>query len=484
MKTGSFIGIDFGTFSTSVVSVTRDGQSEKMSVLGEEGEFPFASLMAISEENKVFFGNKVRKSREALSESCRLVSPLKSLLGTGKTISINGKECSARQLTSEYFRCLKRVIQKRYSIDVKEAALSFPADLSPEARRDLAEAARKAEIKITGFISEPTAAFLSVYETVRDKGRVMICDWGGERLDISILSSENGRIREEAVRSEETGGGDIDRALAEKIHAEFGKTLDDKSKAAAFSEMPPAERDKLFAAAERAKIQLSADGRDFPLTVHDYGVYGTKTITVTNDMLSEIVRPTVEDRVMGAVDKTLAEAGISDGEISAVIAAGGSGNLRAFTDALQARFGKEKLIIPEKPQFISAKGAAASAFAEGGFRLTDDMGIIMSDGTMFPLLKKDSDGVGSKSAEYTFSAVEDTNEAHVIVASEGSRRIRERISVPIKGFLGEKIKITAGIDETQTARIRIITENSAEDKKEKIYSVNGLTFYYDTALNG
>ena len=127
IKNGSVIGIDFGTTNTSIISLMKDDLGEKCVVLGEDGEFPFASLLAISKDNRVFFGNKVRKNHDSFSESYRLVSSFKSLLGTGESIEINGKPCPPKQIAAEYFKCLKRVIAKKYNIDITEAAFSFRA---------------------------------------------------------------------------------------------------------------------------------------------------------------------------------------------------------------------------------------------------------------------------------------------------------------------------------------------------------------------
>ena len=88
MGAESIIGIDFGTAYTSIVNVMNN----KISVLGEDGETPFAALLAITAENKVYFGGRVKKGRETLSETAKLVSPLSELLGTGRSIVINGKE--------------------------------------------------------------------------------------------------------------------------------------------------------------------------------------------------------------------------------------------------------------------------------------------------------------------------------------------------------------------------------------------------------
>ena len=478
MKTGSLISIDFGTSNTSIVSVMRDEHGEKIAVLGEEGEFPFASLLAISNENKLFFGNKVRKSRDQLAESCKLVASFKSLLGTEKCISVNGKEISPTQLTSEYFRCLKKVVLKKYNIDIREAAFSFPVDFSPEARLDLIEAAQKADIKVVGLVSESTAAYMAVRDKVKGKSRVMVVDWGGGTLDISILETSGQRIREAAVYGEKIGGDDVDNALAQRVHALISDKLDDKSKVRAFEEMSSAERDKMLSAAERAKIQLSEDGEEYPLTIRDYGDYGTKTVFITNEMFTEMVKPIIRNRVLAAINTAMERAKVTTADIDAVVIAGGSSYLRPYSDAMLNLFGEEKIILPEKPQFISAIGAAAAHFTEGKFKLSDDLGIMLSDGSVLPLLKKDKDGVGSKSERLSFSLVEDSTKAHIIVAN-GSGRVLERMDVPAKGFLVERFEISAEIGNTQIAEITVHSNAAPEEERDAVCKVNGLSFYYE-----
>ncbi len=479
MKTGSLISIDFGTSNTSIVSVMRDEHGEKVAILGEDGEFPFASLLAISNENKLFFGNKVRKSRDQLEESCRLVSSFKSLLGTNDCISVNGKEISPTQLTSEYFKCLKRVIQKKFNIDIKEAAFSFPVDFSPEARQDLVNAAEKADIKVRGMVSESTAAYMAVRDKLKGKSRVMVVDWGGGTLDISIIETERNRICESSVYGEKIGGDDIDLALAKRVHALLGDKVEDKSKLCEFDEMPSAERDKMLSAAERAKIQLSEDGEEYPLTIRDYGSYGTKTVFITNEMFTEMIKPIIKDRVLASINTALERAGVSVADIDAVVIAGGSSYLRPYADAMLNLFGESRIVLPEKLQFVSAIGAASALFAEGKFKLSEDVGILMSDDSVYPLLHKDDDGVGSQSAVCSFSLVEDAHEAHIIVANGSGRNIYKRIDVLTKGFLVERLEVSAKIDDTQVAVFTVHNSSVPDQSKDTVFKVNGLTFYYD-----
>ena len=478
MGTDSYIGIDFGTAYTSIISVTGEGGSEKISVLGEDGETPFAALLAITADNKVFFGSRVKKGREALAETAKFVSPLADVIGTSQSIVINGKECPPRQMAAEYFRCLKRVVMKKYNVNISEAVITFPAGLSREARLDIIAAAKKAEIAVKGFIPEHYAAFLSERASLEGRSCVMIADWGGRTLDIHILANDSGKIRERAAFCEKVGGKDIDLRLAERLHAMLGELIEDKSKVVPFEKMSAADRDKLINLAENAKIRISAEGGEVPVNVADYGSYGTLTVKLTEETFAEIVKPIVREHVMHAISSVMARVKLKAADIGAVLAVGGSSGLRAFAGVLKSIFGEEKVIFPEKPQIVSSRGAAISAAANGSFRVSEDVGVLMSDDNIFPLLKRDSNAEGLHSATFSFAAVDDSSEAQIVIA-DGRGRVRGSTSVPVGGFLSERLEISAQVDEALTTSVTVHNSLDTDNSNDKALNLDGSGLYYE-----
>ncbi len=478
MGTESFIGIDFGTAYTSIVNVTKDGGREKISVLGEDGENPFAALLAITSDNKVFFGNRVKKTSEALCETAKLVSPLAEMIGTDKSIVINGKECPPRQMAAEYFRCLKRVIMKKYGVNVTEAVIAFPSSFSHEARLDILAAAKKAEIDVKGFIPEHYAAYLSMRKSLEGRSSVMIADWGGRTLDIYILANNGGKIRVKAAFSENVGGKDIDLRLAQRLHTMLGELAEDKSRVVPFEMMPAADRDKLINVSETVKIRISAEGGEIPVTVADYGNYGTRTVTLTESAFAEIVKPIVREHVMTAINTAMSSVKMRAADIGAVLAAGGSSGLRAFAGVLKSIFGEEKVIFPEKPQIVSARGAALSQTEGGTFRLSEDIGVLMSDDNVFPLLKKDSPAEGLKSGVFPFAVVDDSTKAQVIV-TDGSGKLQGSLDFPVGGFLNERLEISARVDETLMPSVSIHRNSDADPMNDAGMVLFDSWLYYD-----
>ena len=330
MNTNTYIGIDFGTTNTSVVLITTDEHGSRTRILGEDGKFPFASILAIDNTFSIKFGNEVKQKREFLSDKCKVISSFKSILGQNKEIDIYGKRFLPKDILTKYLECLKTYISSKHNVDIKSAAFSFPVNFSREARADLVKAAHAAGITVTNLISESTAAYLATRNETKGLQRVMVVDWGGGTLDISILEISANRVREVAVGGEQIGGDYIDKELAQRIHAKLNLKLENKDEAVAFEEMAPEQKDKLINACEKAKIQISEDGGNYLLTIRNYGIYGTKTLKISVEEFEDILKPIIEKYVVTTIRKVLYRAELSPGSIDAVVAAGGSSSLRMF----------------------------------------------------------------------------------------------------------------------------------------------------------
>jgi hypothetical protein len=121
----------------------------------------------------------------------------------------------------------------------------------------------------------------------------------------------------------------------------------------------------------------------------------------------------------------------------------------------------------------------------GNFKLSETIGIVLSDKSIFPLLHAHKDGVGAKTAPVSFSLVEDALDARFIFANldeeKNSNIVYERISIPTKGFLNELIEVGAQIGLDQIARINIHNKfmGNIQSNPPHEVEINKLTFYYD-----
>jgi len=479
-KDSSIIGIDFGTTNTAVVKITADEGSFHTERLGENGDNrPFASIIAIPKDGgKLVFGREVRERRLELAETHYIIPSLKTYIGSDREILSGKNRYSGEDVTCAFFKYLRKNIQKNHKIVVKEAALAFPVDFSAKARRSLKRAAEKAGISLVGFAGESTAAFIANRnnrELYRAYRRVMVIDWGGGTLDISILDLQGTKVYENSIYGEKTGGDDIDMEIAYRMHARLAANYGiDIS----FDEMDAGNKDKLICACEKAKIGFSFEEEDAIIAIKRYGAFGDVSVTLSYATFKDIVIPVVKSRALKAISNAMKLASVSASGIDAVIMAGGSSGLKPFAHAVANIFGKEKIILPENTQWSVAAGVALLAGNGGEYMLNDDLGVLLSDGTVYPIFRKNVDAVGGKAGPINFSLTEDTQNAHFIFTNKENNIVYGKLNINTKGFLQENLQLAAKIDTDQTASIFVRNRYMGDDYNKKI-EINKLTFYYD-----
>ncbi|MCL1831506.1 MAG: Hsp70 family protein [Oscillospiraceae bacterium] len=486
----SVIGIDFGTTNTAVVRVTMEhaADSDTLQIksvqterFGENAGSPFSSIIAIPREGgKLVFGREVKERRLELAETHYIVPSLKTYIGSEREVVSGKNRYSGEDVTCAFFKYLRKNIQKNYKVDIKEAALAFPVDFSAKARRALKRAAEKAGIKLVGFAGEATAAYIAnrnnkeIFKAYR---RVMVIDWGGGTLDISILDLEGTKVYENTVFGENLGGDDIDLEIAYRMHARmaanYGIDLE-------FDSMESGNKDKLISACEKAKIGFAFDEGDAVISVKKYGPFGDASVTLTYDTFKDIVVPLIKSRVLKSISTAMKQSQVSASGIDAVVMAGGSSGLKPFAHAVANVFGKEKMILPENTAWSVAAGVALLSSTAGSYTLNDDFGVVLSDGSVYPIFRKNVDCVGGKAGPINFSLVEDTQNAHFIFANADNSVVYGKLNINAKGFLQESLQLAAKIDEDQTATVYVRNKYMGDDYSRRI-EINKLTFYYNLA---
>lgn len=480
MSAVSHIGIDFGTTNTVVVEIYKDEFGQKIRNLGEDGNYPFSSIVAIpkNDNTEILFGRSVRAKQQELSETHDIFLSMKSYLGTDKEFVLGDKRFTATDITTKFLEYVKNYIKETHDLEITSATFSLPVGFTANARRELKKASIQAKITPNGFISESTSAYIANINENKDLSKVMVIDWGGGTLDISILDVTKDKLVESTVWGEKIGGDDIDLEMANLVHKEIMKTNDKK---VPLEEMTPAQRDNLIMLCEKAKIEFSVYDDDYPLTVKNYGIYGTKTIDISYDFFREIAKKIIIKKVIPNIDIALDRGNITNDDIDAVIIVGGSSEIKPFATAITNIFGKNKIIIPKNTQWSVAIGAALTNVTGSSIRLNSTLGILMSDDSIYPILKKSEHGIGSKIDPLTFALTEDSQEAKFIFVDENGNPYQKE-NIPTKGFLKEKLILTAEITDVQIAKITIKSE-SVSSIYEKEIEINKLMFYYDLENN-
>lgn len=473
MKNGAYYGIDFGTTNTSVCLYNYEqGRGSRVALYGTDGKdiTPFSSCIAISKKvkNDFRFGREVKEKINEYADDYKIITSFKSLLGTDEEIIVNGVRYNGIKLTALFLKYVKETV-RNIRPDFDEAIFSIPVDFSTKARTELLKAADYVGIKVKGFVSESSAAYISKIKDIKAFSKVMVIDFGGGTLDLSILNIKHNKVYEDAVYGIKFGGDDVDKELAMRLMPKIYPGV-------SYEELDAVRKDKLMNEVERMKIDFSK--------YDDYTIIpggGSKPVDIDYDTFSDIITPMITENVLDSILKVMEKANVSPENIDAVILAGGSSGLRPFADIILSLFGEDKIIFDDENnryQWMVAKGAAITSAIDCDFRLSDDICILLSDGEAYPVLKKDINKVGDKSETVSFSLTADSYDAHFIFTDSTGKNRYAVILVKAKGYIDEKFDLSVEIGKDQIARVFIKNKSIGEYYKVE-REINKLRFYYD-----
>jgi molecular chaperone DnaK len=480
------IGIDFGTTNSAAVALIGNS-----SINVGHGSRPFPSVVAINRVtgNVVARGFEAWEQRESLSESCEVVTSPKSYLGSNQVWKIGGQDWYPADIAAEVF---KGLVEKLEPVAGKiiEATVSIPVGFAPSKRRELRQAAKKAGLHITSFVSEPTAAVLKNYDKVKMWTKIAILDWGGGTLDISVVELMGDKVREKAAYGIQLGGDNLDNKIAEWIHNDHLK----KSKAnVPFHEIDKRSRDRLLAKAEDAKRQLSniavAD-----IKLPSYGGIGNIISELSQETMQSLLAPEIEI-VLDALKRAVnAEAHMSFDELGCVLMVGGSSKLAGLYDRIVETVDDSCAVFSPSSDadWEVAQGAAMLGRKHGVYVNNDNIGVELCDGTFFPIINEGSD-VEHVTNSLNFGIVEDTQSAcfnfhkaasnePLALLSNDPRRVGTLI-VPTNGFVNEAIKLEYTIDADLYLKVSAKSDHKGESATRD-WEYDKLLFTYNLPLGG
>ena len=455
-------GVDFGTTNSAVVGLSY-GQAIQY---GDEGGQPYPSVVAIDK----FTGDVVAHGRDAwahqeeLRDTCEIITSVKMSLET-PFWNIGNRSWTPEQVVSEIFSGLKGIVRER-GTDITSAVVAIPVGFSPENRRRLRKAAEVAGVNIRGFISEPTAAVYRNYDRIRQWQRVAVFDWGGGTLDIAVVDITGGLVTEIAKSGTRLGGDDLDRKLASWAHKQV---LSMKNGTTPFDEMPNRFRDELIVKVEEAKRTLSTQ-IDTQITHLNYGVFGPISLTLNAETFSRIVAPELDEAVK-ILKTTIRKANIAPEDLGCILMVGGSSKLQGLFDKIQEACACEVIPADEDSDWAIAHGAALLNQDGGRYVIAQDVGVILSDDTFYPMFTKGEE-VHHVERAVNFGLVEDSDNARFVFVEKNCIRCGRlesyqlntigHLSVPTFGFVNEPIRLTYRFTEDLVMHTEGISEQYGE----------------------
>jgi molecular chaperone DnaK len=370
------IGIDLGT-STSEICVFRpegSGASRCYAIpdpSSPDGSPIVPSLVALNDRGELVVGEEARPWVDLPGRGVREV---KRLMGSGQTVRLGGKDYRPEEIAAVILRKLRAQAEAALGETIRDVVLSVPANFPDAARRATFDAGQLAGLNITRLINEPTAAALAFgVENVESDEQVVVFDFGGGTLDITVLEMVFGVLDVKASFGDpQLGGKDFDEVLRHLIAQKFR------------IQHPGAQIDAtaaglLKSAAETVKLALTTEDSH---AVHLRGFVFQNAQPI--DLEVEITRAELEaacqpllDRARACIRQALEAKKVRPEAIDRIVLVGGTTYMPCVRRLVEEMFG-QKPQADVSPDLAVCIGAAVQAAIALG-QLDPERGVILTD---------------------------------------------------------------------------------------------------------
>ena len=350
------IGIDLGT-TNSCVAVIEGGNPTV--IANTEGGRTTPSVVAFKKDGERIVGQVAK--RQAVTNADRTIMSIKREMGTGYTVTVDGKAYTPQEISAMILSKLKADAESYLGETVSQAVITVPAYFSDSQRQATKDAGKIAGLEVLRIINEPTAAALAYGMNDTDQ-KVMVYDLGGGTFDVSILEIGDGVFEVLSTNGDtRLGGDDFDDRIISYLVSEFKKEsgIDLSNDKTAMQ--------RLKEAAEKSKIELSGmvtSNINLPFITVDQDGPKHLDITLTKAKFDELTADLVE-KTLVCIRNAMKDAGLSKSEVDKVLLVGGSSRIPAVQEAVKNEMGQE----PHKginPDECVAIGAAVQAGVLGG----------------------------------------------------------------------------------------------------------------------
>ncbi|MGI6735837.1 MAG: molecular chaperone DnaK [Anaerovoracaceae bacterium] len=346
---GKVIGIDLGT-TNSCVAVLEGG--DPTVITNAEGNRTTPSVVSFAKNGERLVGETAK--RQAVTNPDRTVSSIKRYMGTDHKVKIDGKEYTPQDISAMILSKLKRDAEAYLGETVTEAVITVPAYFTDSQKQATKDAGKIAGLDVKRIINEPTAAALAYGLDKEDtQQKVLVYDLGGGTFDVSILELGDGVFEVLATNgNNKLGGDDFDQKLIDYMADSFSQEngIDLRADNMAMQ--------RLKEAAEKAKKELSSSQTtniNLPfITVSDAGPLHLN-MDITRAKFEQLTADLVE-KTIEPMKKAMADADVTNSDISRVILVGGSTRIPAVQEAVKKITGKDpfKGVNPDECVAIGA----------------------------------------------------------------------------------------------------------------------------------
>jgi molecular chaperone DnaK len=350
------IGIDFGTTNSVVASWSPSG-AEALSIDAPSGEWTslgfdrvMPSVFARAADGSTKFGWDAKRAETGRFEAVKRLFATQQSTVTDEA----GDAFAVEEVATILFAELKAAAA-RQGIDAQQAVITVPANSRGLARHRTKICAGMGGFEVLALINEPTAAAMAFSARNPGDQQILVFDWGGGTLDVTVLRSVGGVFMEQASKGLPTKGGlDFDSRMRKLVL----ETVPDRNSWTA------ADRLRFDLDIELAKIKLS--DQEFTVVQLPDG----ESRRITRGMYEEAISSLIEE-ARRPIEQCLRDLGAGAGAIDSVVMVGGTSKI-----PLVRRFVGEMLDrdpeVGVDPMTAVGEGAAIAAAILTGQLETND----------------------------------------------------------------------------------------------------------------
>ncbi len=368
------LGIDLGT-TFSVMSIVQNGEWKIIENI--EGARTTPSVVSLTKNNERLIGVTAR--RQQITNFENTIYSVKRLIGRkfkdkevqnslkflsykireakdeSVEIKMGDKWHKPLEISAMILQKLKKDAEAKIGEKIDEAVITCPAYFNDAQRKATKIAGEIAGFKVKRVINEPTAAALAYGLDKKKNEQIVVYDFGGGTLDVSILDISEDTIEVKGTGGDTfLGGEDFDQTIVDWIVIEFNK-----EQGINLSKDNLAMQ-RLKETAEKAKIELSTSLEteiNLPFITSDSD--GPKHLLLKLSR-AQLEKMTIDfiTRSIKIVKDVLKSANYKVEDIEEVVLVGGQTRMPKIQEEVKKLFNGKKPNKEINPDEVVAIGAA------------------------------------------------------------------------------------------------------------------------------
>lgn len=483
-------GIDFGT-TNSLIAYFNPDIAQEPGAFMDAGR-PHPSLVWYKPDSiKPVVGWEARRQMNQVENRMGhcFVHSVKRLMAEEREVPIIGTTRKpAREVGADILTHLLNHARKTLPVAAEaldSCVATVPVNSSGRYRRELRRAAELAGLHIESFTHEPFAAVFGWFYAERTDlhrlppTKVLVFDWGGGTLDITLVQVQDGRISELGNSNlGDCAGNEFTDKLTGLVRDKFVT----RTGLAVEKIILDAEaKDRVWVNLEDAKIKLS-EGESIQINVPNY----THQNGNIHDLAETAVRSEYEARIRPEVEaakikvyECLRRAGVEAASVDLVLLIGGTSRTPLVHQMMHEVF-VTKVVPVKDADSIIAKGAAVIAAHKWKPYLVKPVTVKLVDKSFLPLFKHGQTlAVPLASKSFTFYCVDGRNgSAHLLFHEQqhpNDAMIQKSLNCNLSVPTAQNVRTVSDLDRimvrcyvTQDLTIQVEAMSSSQGEKVSV----------------